>query len=228
MIRGLSPGSLSSKLPLPCAHQTHRLIDDRPPPDDSIFTEPVNIASAQVGIEPSTNRLYTVPSPVHPKKKYHQFNILYANSIDFGVTVAENAMSIMQTVDTYNKVRMTLSLGDRKELDFQFPRMIDNVDRNLRFRLPLSLVNVIYKVNDSETGQCALIIPFETPPQFFMQKKKDEMTQTFSPDERKWIDWNSWYRQTDVADGATKDRLKTVPATTHKDEAIIDIGESRQ
>jgi RNA-dependent RNA polymerase len=177
-----------------------------------------------VRIEASTNRLYRVPSPVNPTKTYHELNIFYANSIDIGMTVDEHAMSVMQTVETRSQVRMALSLGHRKELDFQFPCRIDGKVRNFRFRLPLSLVGIIYKVHDSAKEHCALIIPYETPPQFFMQKEAENINETCNPNDRTWIDWYSWYRQTDVVDGATRDHIKTIPVMTRKDGAIIDIG----
>jgi RNA-dependent RNA polymerase len=179
-----------------------------------------------VQIDLCDNRLYFHPSPVNPAKRYLEANIIYGNSIDFGVSMAEDAMSVMQSVWANNKVRMTLSLGDRKELDFQFPRMIDNKMRKLRFRLPLALVNVIYKVEDRATGKCALIIPFETPPHFFMQT--EEVSKTCNSKDKTWTEWYSWYRQTDVVDGTTKDRLKIVPVMTHNDGAIIDIGNHRR
>jgi RNA-dependent RNA polymerase len=177
-----------------------------------------------VGIEQCQNRLFYVSSPVNPMRKYHELNIFYANSINFGVTTAEKTMSVMQSVGAYKRVQLTLSLGDRKELDIQFPYTIDEDMRKLRFRLPLSLVDVIYKVIDKEAGQYALIIPYETPPQFYMQLKEDAITKTCNPNDRSWLDWQAWYRQTDIVDRATRRHLDTVPVMTHKDEAIIDIG----
>ncbi|KAF2691528.1 RdRP-domain-containing protein [Lentithecium fluviatile CBS 122367] len=196
----------------------------QPPPNGAIYNQTIVMGSVRVRIELSHIRLYPVLSPVNPTKKYHEFNVLYANSIDFGVTVADKAVSVMQTLHACNDVRVTLSLRDRKELDFQFPCMIDGDSRKLRFRLPLSLVGVIYQVNDKETGQCTLIIPYETPPQFFMQIKANSISKTCNPNERTWIDWYTWYRQTDIVHRATRSRLETIPVMTHTDGAIIDIG----
>jgi RNA-dependent RNA polymerase len=187
-----------------------------------VFSGNVLVNGDLVKIDSCDNRFHFHPSPVNPAKKYLETNIFYGNSIDFGVSMAEDAMSVMQSIRADNRVRMTLTLGDRKELDFQFPRTIDHKKRKLRFRLPLSLVNVIYKVEDRAANKCALIIPFETPPQFFMQT--EEIGLTCNPTDRTWIEWYSWYRQTDVVDGTTHDRLKIVPLMTHNEGAIIDIG----
>lgn len=170
------------------------------------------------------SRFFTIISPVNPGKTYFEKTIFYANSIDFGATIADKTMSIMRTADAYKKVKVTLNLGDRKELDVQFPLMIDGETRKLRFRLPLSLVSVIYKVQGRETGECTLIIPFESPPQFFMQAKRNDISKTCKARDRTWIEWYSWFRMTDIVDRKTRNRLNAIPVMDRKDTAILDIG----
>jgi hypothetical protein len=81
---------------------------------------------------------------------------LFANSIDFGVAVSRDTMQIMQTVDAVRNVRLTLKAGDFKEIEIQAPLLIDGRRQNFKFQLPLSLIETIYKVNNS------LVIPFKS------------------------------------------------------------------
>lgn len=76
------------------------------------------------------------------------------NSIDFGVTTAEFSMHIMQTID--DNVRVTLKVGDYKEIEIQLPITIDGARHSSRFKLPLALIESIYRVENS------LVIPFKS------------------------------------------------------------------
>jgi RNA-dependent RNA polymerase len=69
------------------------------------------------------------------------------------------------------------------------------------------------------------MIPFESPPQFYIQAKaKEDIAKTFRPSDKIWIDWNTWYRQTEVVNRATRDNLEHEPLKHLKGAAIIDIG----
>jgi RNA-dependent RNA polymerase len=171
----------------------------------------------------------TVPSPVNPSRHYSKLNIIYANSLDFGIKDEESSMITMHTVAAHGKVRLMLNL-ERKELDVQFPTRLDDRVRQFRFRLPFALLAQIYKSTAHPKGQTSLIIPFDSPPQFFIQKYEGEklpsgQTHTsFSPKERSWIDWNTWFRETDVVADQLKQKLRGTPLMNHKDQATIDIG----
>jgi RNA-dependent RNA polymerase len=172
----------------------------------------------------------TVPSPVNPSKHYHEYNIVYANSIDFGVRNANMSMIVMQTVQARGSIRVMLNL-DRKELDIQFPLKLGNDTRRLRFRLPIALISHVYRVEDTDRSQTDLIIPFESAPQFFMQKYEGEdlgdrgRFTSFSHKEKSWIDWNTWFRETDVIDQGFRRTLDALPLMDPKGKATIDIGE---
>lgn len=172
----------------------------------------------------------TVPSPINPSKHYHEYNIVYANSVDFGVRDADMSIIVMQTVQAHGSVRMMLNL-DRKELDIQFPLKLGNETRRLRFRLPIALISHVYKVRDVDQSQTSLIIPFESAPQFFMQKYEGEdlgvrgKFTSFSHKEKNWIDWNTWFRETEVVDPGLRRTLGALPLMDPKDKVIIDIGE---
>jgi RNA-dependent RNA polymerase len=140
------------------------------------------------------------------------------------------SMIVMQTVQAHGSVRVMLNL-DRKELDIQFPLKLGNETPRLRFRLPIALISHVYKVKDTDRGQTNLIIPFESAPQFFMQKYEGEdlgdrgKFTSFLPKEKIWIDWNTWFRETDVIDKSFRKTLGALPLMDPKENAIIDIGE---
>ncbi|KAF2132226.1 RdRP-domain-containing protein [Dothidotthia symphoricarpi CBS 119687] len=190
--------------------------------------------SARIDDSRSSSVPPTVVSPVNPAKVYYEFNILFANSIEFGTRTADMTMVSMHTVDAPGKVQVMLSLK-RKEVDIQFPLNINNQSSNgkprkFRFRLPISLLSHIYKVQSKGTDLTTLIIPFDSPPQFFMQRNEGESTgsntsqNSFSETERSWNDWNTWHRETDIIDVDTRKQLEGKPLMSHKDKAIIDIG----
>ncbi|KAH6233119.1 RNA-directed RNA polymerase [Parastagonospora nodorum] len=170
-----------------------------------------------------------VPSPIDPKKQYCEFNTLLANTIDFGATDAKKSMIKMHSVRARRNVRLTLNL-DRKELDIQFPQDVNDELRNYRFRLPIALLSHIYKDAGSAPGQGALIIPFESAPQFFVQKQQVEILSndndhtSFSTREETWLDWYTWFRETDIVESGVRAAMQERPLMNHKDMAIIDIG----
>lgn len=138
-------------------------------------------------------------------------------------------MIAMHTAQGQGQVQITLNL-DRKELDIQFPQKVGNEMRKFRFRLPIALLSHIYKDTKCAPRQTALVIPFESPPQFFIQRHEGERltngrTHTsFYTKDRRWTDWNTWFRETDVVDAGLKRSLQEMPLINHKDKAVIDIG----
>ncbi|KAG9187748.1 RNA-dependent RNA polymerase [Alternaria panax] len=201
----------------------------RPPPFKDISNRTVRLGAAHLGSEILSPQVKTLPSPANPAKLYCEFNILPVKKVDFGVRVAEKTMIAMHTLRSPNGIYMMLNL-DRKELDIQFPIKIDNEERKFRFRLPIALISRIYRVTDNTTEQPTLIIPFDTPPQFFMQRKEGEYLDdgtkhtSFSKD-KFWNDWKTWFRATDVINNTIKKAFQGSPLMNHKDTAIIDIGQ---
>jgi RNA-dependent RNA polymerase len=172
----------------------------------------------------------TNPSPVNPRKYYYEPNTLPAQAIDFGTRVADKTMIVMHTADSSNgDITMMLNLS-RKELDFIFSLKVDVRVRKFRFQLPIALLSHVYKVNDPATGQPTLIIPFDSPPQFYMQKKEGEYFgngqkhTSFSKNDRLWTEWNTWFRETDVVKDVVRRSFQGSPLMSRKDMAIIDIG----
>ncbi|XP_014561098.1 hypothetical protein COCVIDRAFT_87504 [Bipolaris victoriae FI3] len=204
----------------------------RPPPHKPIPCEKLRVGAAYVRSEIRPPLAATVPSPTNPAKKYYELTILSAKRIEFGVRVAEKAMIAMRTVVPPAKdgVQVMLSLK-RKELDILFSLHIpvDNRMRKFRFSLPISLISHIYKTKDS-TGQPSLVIPFDSTPCFYMQKNEGEdlgdgrKQTSFSRTDKIWSDWDTWYRVTDIVDGAIRTVLRRTPVMNHRGTAIIDIG----
>jgi RNA-dependent RNA polymerase len=214
----------------PGARDNNAWVVFQPPPQQQL-PQQVAVGGNMARWESSRSLVRTVPSPVDPRKHYHEINILSANTVDFGIRDGPSSMIAMHTVAAHGNVQLMLNL-ERKELDVQFPLKVDGRTRNFRFRLPFALLARVYKSAEHTPGQTSLIIPFDSPPQFFIQKYDGEkatngVTHTsFSRKEKFWSDWNTWFRETDVVDGRLKKSLQETPLMNHKDTAIIDIGKS--
>lgn len=169
---------------------------------------------------PTTNNIH---SPVNPAIQYPEFNILFANSLGFGVQTGDKSLVNMHEVHTIGKVQIKLNLR-RKELEVQFPLTIDDRSHNFCFRLPISQLSHVHKTQNKNASS-SLIIPFDHPPQFFVQKKPTrEDDSLFPTQERTWNVWSTMFRETDVVDGHTRIETQTEPLKDHKDSVIIDIG----
>ncbi|EMD89922.1 hypothetical protein COCHEDRAFT_1138647 [Bipolaris maydis C5] len=204
----------------------------RPPPHSPIPCERLQVGAAHVRCEVRPPLAATIPSSINPAKKYYELTILSAKRVEFGVRVAEKAMIAMHTVEPPAKdgVQVMLNLK-RKQLDVLFSLRIpmDDKMRKFRFSLPISLISHIYKTKDS-TGLPSLVIPFDSTPCFYMQKNEGEdlgdgrKQTSFSRTDKIWSDWDTWYRVTDIVDGAIRAVLRRTPVMNHRDTAIIDIG----
>ncbi|KAF2271207.1 RdRP-domain-containing protein [Lojkania enalia] len=192
-----------------------------PPPSGIDGSSNIRIGTARCRVQILPLRVYTMPSPVIPEKKYFQFNSLLANSIDFGMTVAEKTMMVMQTAEEHNGVEFKLNLK-RKEIAITFPIRIDGKNRIYRFRLPISLLGNIYMILAENTNQCALIIPFNNPPQFF---EKTDIKKALQTPDRVWNEWSTFTRVTEIVDKATEARMASQPVMNRREIAIIDIGQ---
>ncbi|UPX13823.1 RNA-directed RNA polymerase [Ascochyta rabiei] len=194
------------------------------PPPKNLPPQRLRINQDFVRYEIQTPWTSTVPSPVDSARDYQECNILFADSIDFGVRIAESGLAKMHEVRSKGNIQVTLDLK-RKELDIQFPMAIDLENYNFRFRLPITQLSHIYRIQDGDNSS-SLIIPFDVPPQFFAQKKLSTHDSDFFPTkERSWKVWSTWFRETDVVDGRTRRQLQTMPLIQHKGSATIDIGQ---
>jgi RNA-dependent RNA polymerase len=148
---------------------------------------------------------------------------IFANSVDFGLQIGETTMVAMHSVNAPSKVRVFLNM-ERKEINIQFPLMIDDRKQYYRFRLPLAQIDRVHLADNDGSGQGLLVIPFKFPPQFFRRAKQADMHRTFSPSDKIWSETNSWYRITDIVDAQTEDRKTNLPIMNRKEDVVIDIG----
>lgn len=180
------------------------------------------IKHAQVQVERIPSRIMTLQSTVSKGKEYKQFNTLSANSIDFGVRVADSTMMVMQTSTKPNGIKVMLNMW-KKELQVTFPLIIDHKEQHYRFKLRISLLGRIHETKGASASERVLVIPFGSPPEFL--KKEDDFGKTCKPRDRMWHEWAAWFRETDIVDKSTRQLMKLHPVTSRKDSAIIDIGE---
>ncbi|ORY11519.1 RNA dependent RNA polymerase-domain-containing protein [Clohesyomyces aquaticus] len=199
-------------------------VDFRPPPPQQSFSAKyIIITNIAVRVDVLSLRIFTVPSPINPFKTYNESNILYGNAIDFGLRVGDTRMMKMLTAGAQSRVQVMLNLK-RKEMDIKFPLTIDGKERQYRFQLPISLLDRMYTVPDTRTDQVVLIIPANSPPQFCREVERKEIHKTCKPSEKTWLEWNAWYRQTDVVTCETELRMKNEPISNHTDSAVLNIG----
>ena len=189
----------------------------------------VRVGTALVLSEARAPRVTQVLSPSDAQKQHFELNILPAKAISFGVRIEDKTMVAMRTVESDGGITVTLNLT-RKKIDIQFPFQVDNKKRRYRFRLPIALLSVIYKCKGDSPTQTALVIPFDSPPQFLVQKKEGDdigggqRHTSFSTKEKRWNDSSTWYRETDVVSSSIRNGFQQAPLMNHKDNAIIDIG----
>ncbi|KAF2741259.1 RdRP-domain-containing protein [Polyplosphaeria fusca] len=179
------------------------------------------INNVQVKAERAEHNIPTVPSTVNPRKHYPQFNIISANSIDFGVRVADSTMMIMKTVIGRDKIKFALNMR-RKDLQITFPLGVDDKEHKYRFVLPISLLEHIYEVDPISNGQRAFVIPFGSPPE--CSKQAEDISETCNMPGRIWNEWMAWSRQTDIAGQKSPTLTRLGPVMHRHDHAIIDIG----
>lgn len=199
----------------------------RPPPTE-IPRGWIRIGSIHVSWVEYDPLVKTVLSPVDPKKQLYEHNIVFPTSLSFGIQDGEKSIIVMESVQSRDELQVNLNLT-RKELDIQFPFHVAGRDRKLKFRLPIAHLPMIHKTNMDKV--ISLHIPFNTAPQFFVQKIEGEAliegdTHTsFFENENRWTEWNTWFRTTDIVDDSLQNRLKDLPLMHYKDHALLDIGQ---
>ncbi|KZF20474.1 RdRP-domain-containing protein [Xylona heveae TC161] len=196
-----------------------------------------------VELEPK-RRTFLHPSPLNPSIKYPERTTLLAEALDFGFLYDESTMMAMRNIygTSQSDICFTLNLI-RREIDIRFnlhiqdprrqiglaPKLagtkpaatVGSLDRieTYRFRIPFAQCQRIFEMDIGDDKK-VLIVPIDTPPNFFRRVKRIEATH----DERAtfWNEWETWRRQTDVL--YAPNQLRHVPLTLKKGAPIIDIG----
>jgi RNA-dependent RNA polymerase len=150
-----------------------------------------------------------------------------ASLISFGFMHTETVMMVMSTIAPVpgTKIEFTLSLI-RKQLNIKFPLLSSQkgnqtqsgVDQ-YRIQIPLSKLNEVY-TSQHDLSKKALVIPLLIPPEFYRRTEAIEATHDVTS--QNWSDWQTWFRQTDIA--FDQGKLETAPVGFRKDDARIDIG----
>ncbi|KAK4937392.1 hypothetical protein LTR28_009845 [Elasticomyces elasticus] len=153
---------------------------------------------------------------------------LAASVLSFGLQKDEQEMTVMASVHPNQQRPVTFTLDlVRKEIDIKFwlemrsPSLRTGRTAILyRFRIPLAQMTKIIEVVD---GNCrALVIPLDTPPSFYRQT--DDIEATHDQSVARWIEWFTWFRQTDITENA--EALSVAPVALPKDHVSIEIGKT--
>ncbi|QDS67978.1 hypothetical protein FKW77_009170 [Venturia effusa] len=213
-------------------HNDQSYVVFSPPPVEPIWRNKITFRSQRDGRKYSITitllgREKMVASPVKHNVNYPICMILPLKELQFGFMHSENAMMVMRSVTPPPETRAELRLDlDRRELDIRFPLKVpsgpglENAEIAMfRFQVPLPKLSVIHE-EQTDSGQKAMILPLDSPPEFYRQTK--EIKETHNPKSSRWWERLSWYRQTDIVEDLVQ--LDTSPVTLHKKDAIVDIG----
>ncbi|KAK4989924.1 hypothetical protein LTR66_006931 [Elasticomyces elasticus] len=169
---------------------------------------------------------HRIRSPVDPSREHAERTTLAASVLSFGLQKDEQEMTVMASVHPNQQRPVTFTLDlVRKEIDIKFwlemrsPSLRTGRTAILyRFRIPLAQMTKIIEVVD---GNCrALVIPLDTPPSFYRQT--DDIEATHDQSVARWIEWFTWFRQTDITENA--EALSVAPVALPKDHVSIEIG----
>lgn len=163
-----------------------------------------------------------VSSPLNSVVQYREVNIIPASILNFGMQNGDIGMISMYQVNAVSGISLTLHLG-RQELQLQFPLKVGEGEHTFVFKLPISQLSHICK-HHSGTTSSAFVIPYDRPPQAFIQ---DTTTIDRDRSEQVWNIWSSMFRETDIVDKAAMRQTLSLPLLDHKASAIIDIGKAR-
>lgn len=164
--------------------------------------------------------------------------MMKASSLEFGMMLDPTTLAVMCKVQPteVHDIQLRLNMQFR-EITVEFLLEIrdqrigrsnlkapylgkDNRQEKLRFRIPLSQLGVIRRVETKE-DRIELLISLDTPPKFF---KKLDAEHTHDDEARHWSENDTWYRQTDVV--YAHGLLMKSPLALKKTRPIIDLGKS--
>ena len=161
--------------------------------------------------------------------------IMYAESVDFGVMFDQTSMMRMRTAVPTGETGIKFCTNTfHKEISVEFPMHIvdpraTSNDPNMQrgkhdrtelfmFRIPFTQLKVVHRIAGQE-HKLILLIFLEIPPKFFKQL---DPSKSHDVDSLTWNDSDTWYRQTDLV--YVPNGLKKSSLTWRKPNPIIDLG----
>ncbi|KAI9888212.1 MAG: hypothetical protein M1814_001088 [Vezdaea aestivalis] len=230
-------------------YETNRLCNARirfsPPPKEPLDRQdakgPVTVIVYATGrlpphrprlVQEKANFSFTVPSPVRENVTYPETITIKGSQIDFGIMLQPQFMMIREQVKppVGQTVTIALKLGRRRVLDVQFALAFkadeseqahtkENCSDKYRLQIPLLELTKVVRVDDYSSS-ISLIMTLSNPPCFYRQLQ--DVSPSHNVQTRRWLAWDSWYRQTDVV--FDPQDLKNDPISLRKPRAIIDLG----
>lgn len=185
------------------------------------------------------NRTYRVQSPIRPHISYEPKMALWPSSLHIGIMVDQESMMPLQSIQpsTLADLKFTVDLLRKKitaefKVNFEDPRSRgvtsfvsdsapDEFKRtnNYMFEIPFDQLKTISQINFD--NRCfGLQMSLESPPQY--HRKREDEESCHSPENLRWTDWDTWYRQTDIVYDPY--RLQNAVIALHKERPVIDIG----
>ncbi|TVY21595.1 RNA-dependent RNA polymerase 1 [Lachnellula arida] len=189
--------------------------------------------------EDRSPRAYRVQSPIRPHISYEPKMVLWPSSLHIGIMVDQESMMPLQSIEpsTPADLKFTVDLVRKKitaEFKFTFkdPRSRGvasfvsdsavgefNRTNSYMFQIPFDQLKTISQINFN--NRCfGLQMSLESPPQY--HRKREDEESCHSPENLRWTDWDTWYRQTDIVYDPY--RLQNAVIALHKERPVIDIG----
>ncbi|KAK6353300.1 hypothetical protein TWF696_005272 [Orbilia brochopaga] len=219
----------------------------RPPPKEAFWTrgsvsckfKDGETHTLGVELQPS-RRDFTIPSPVNPNIRYPERILIPVATLDFGFLLKEATMMSMATTITRGRddsafplrASFEVNLG-RRLVDVRFD-LVFPINRGpikppyhmqrYRFRIPFTVPFSIHdtQADKSDPSVRSLMISLQYPPQMWRRIRDIESTHDQAGRSRRWMEWDAWFRQTNIL--AFPDDVLDEPVAIRKAKPVIDIG----
>ncbi|KAK3710235.1 hypothetical protein LTR37_010456 [Vermiconidia calcicola] len=169
---------------------------------------------------------YRLRSPIDYERTFAEETRVSASKLHFGVMDRPGDMLILHSTATSSKASLQVTLNlQRRRLDIDFPATVRSpagaeVQRLYRMQLSFTQMKEVFKMKEMKTGETALIIPMDTPPEMF--RKTENGAETHEHGATLWSDWQLWYRQTDIDRQPYRERKAVTQL--QKETPLIDVG----
>lgn len=122
--------------------------------------------------------------------------------------------------DSYRKLINGYSASREEDSDQKEGTEFERTE-TYRFKIRFEHIKTMLEQKGAEESR-TFVIPLETPPEVY--RKIHDTIKSFTDDkERRWSEWDTWLRQTDITH--LKEALAKLPLTLNNPYAAINIGE---